>query len=749
MSGMINNNVNIGISLTQEIIQKPQKYTSFQGKSYNEPKKDTVEISSKQNEDSAKLSKWKKSALAIGAVALAGLGLGIGVKKIGTKQIEKAAEEARKLAKEAQLKAQKEAEQKAEEARIQAEQRAKELAEQRAKELAERKAKIEAEAKAKAEAERIAKIEAERVAKAKQKHETFNLFTRTNHFDSVITTELQPETFKKDGIPLQYSRDSFLQDLKNTLDSCSKEEQRAIKSKYDIEFSSTDFNDIGFELRALPGLPKEIGQSKNERKIAEIIKHFTQENETTVENPEVKRFIDSILHEIPEFSAIVGKKQHDTHIFSVDVHTLRNLQDNLTNYRIQGLDEDSKTVLKYATLLHDLGKEFIRDSVPDTGHAARSKLYAQEILSRLDLPQNIKDRIIKQVENHHWFKEYNQEKLSAEGVVNIFGTKEDITIAEIMAKSDLKNVNNIFHKQCMGINLNYPDREYFRLIETQFAKIDKIINSKIAKEKGLIPDRHGITPIASDAEYLEEMEQLKQLTSRPMFNRTYTQVSDERGTQSYMFKTREENVPARYKSLVGYIGTNGPIYELYRDINLYLSKKSDIVMNPVEDGTIIKDYMTELVNVDSEIAKRIIRCMDYSLKEVDKEFGKFDGIVYRRGRFSADGGQYYSTTPFASTGIGDDTQLQIIRTKNGHKLKDFQQKYYNETSASTEEEILLPRDTKYKEITDTTQYMDERRKFAQKYYEFYKQLDEDSRSGNKYNYTFDDIMSRIHVWEEL
>ena len=45
--------------------------------------------------------------------------------------------------------------------------------------------------------------------------------------------------------------------------------------------------------------------------------------------------------------------------------------------------------------------------------------------------------------------------------------------------------------------------------------------------------------------------------------------------------------------------------------------------------------------------------------------------------------------------------------------------------------------------------MDERRKFAQKYYEFYKQLDEDSRSGNKYNYTFDDIMSRIHVWEEL
>lgn len=749
MSGMINNNVNIGTSLTQEIIQKPQKYTSFQGKLYNEPKKDTVEISSKQNEDSAKLSKWKKSALAIGAVALAGLGLGIGVKKIGTKQIEKAAEEARKLAKEAQLKAQKEAEQKAEEARIQAEQRAKELAEQRAKELAERKAKIEAEAKAKAEAERIAKIEAEKVAKAKQKHETFNLFTRTNHFDSVITTELQPETFKKDGIPLQYSRDSFLQDLKNTLDSCSKEEQRAIKSKYDIEISSTDFNDIGFELRALPGLPKEIGQSKNERKIAEIIKHFTQENETTVENPEVKRFIDSILHEIPEFSAIVGKKQHDTHIFSVDVHTLRNLQDNLTNYRIQGLDEDSKTVLKYATLLHDLGKEFIRDSVPDTGHAARSKLYAQEILNRLDLPQNIKDRIIKQVEHHHWFKDYNKGKLSAEGVVNIFGTKEDITIAEIMAKSDLKNVNNIFHKQCMGINLNYPDREYSNVMETQFAKIDKVINSKIAKEKGLIPDRHGITPIASDAEYLEEMEQLKELASRPMFSRTFTKVDDTRGNQSYIFETREENVPDRYKSLVGYIGTNGPIYELYRDINLYLSKNSDIVMKPVEDGTVIKDYMTELVNVDSEIAKRIIRCMDYSLKEVDKEFGKFDGIVYRRGRFSADGGQYYSTTPFASTGIGDDTQLQIIRTKNGHKLKDFQHKYYNETSASTEEEILLPRDTKYKEITDTTQYMDERRKFAQKYYEFYKQLNEDSRSGNKYNYTFDDIMSRIHVWEEL
>ena len=216
MSGMINNNVNIGTSLTQEIIQKPQKYASFQSKSYNEPKKDTVEISSKQNEDSAKLSKWKKSALAIGAVALAGLGLGIGVKKIGTKQIEKAAEEARKLAKEAQLKAQKEAEQKAEEARIQAEQRAKELAEQRAKELAERKAKIEAETKAKAEAERIAKIEAERVAKAKLQKE--NIDTAYSHFTKKYDLALHNNSDIKKAYNISnLSTQSFTDDIIGTL----------------------------------------------------------------------------------------------------------------------------------------------------------------------------------------------------------------------------------------------------------------------------------------------------------------------------------------------------------------------------------------------------------------------------------------------------------------------------------------------------------------------------------------------------
>lgn len=429
--------------------------------------KDKLDISTQtQKSESKGLSKWVKSTIIAGTTTALGLGAFFTHGKIKANQIKKATEEAKKLAEETRTKALEEAKKATEEAKAKAEKEAKLKAEQEAK------LKAEQEAKLKAEQEVQLKAKAEKVAQNKK---TLGIFSTTNQLDNAII-KFKPETLGKDGIPLKYSRNRFLGDLKAELEVLPPEERKLIEEKFDIRLNPTEFNEVGVEMERIPIVPENIGTSKAEQKISQIIKNFTQENETLIEDPETKKVLDSIIQEFPEFTAVIGKKQHHTHQYSVDVHTIKNLQDNLQNHRLEGLDSDSQLVLKYSTILHDLGKQFISDFCPDEGHARLSAIYTEKILGRINLSPEIKSRILKQVEFHHWFKDYNMGRLSAKGVTNLFKTKEDVTIAEIMARSDLKNVSDNFHLRCMGIPANHSQGAYENAIEAKLSDIDKIIN---------------------------------------------------------------------------------------------------------------------------------------------------------------------------------------------------------------------------------------------------------------------------------
>ena len=712
------NNVRLNPN-TNLIAQKQQEYCSASLK--NSLGQDVVEIQGKTPDKNSRIKKYAYIVSGVISTVLATAGVVFGYKKIKAHKAEK---EAQRLAQEAREKAQKLAQEAAEKARIEAER------EKKVPEIVPQK------------------VTQERITTNKK---IFTDVCSVSKYDEIIKNRLNVEKYGKNGIPLKYSRNDFLQDLNNTLNSVTPEERTKLEKKFNLVFHKTTYNPVGIELEQIPVVPKQIGNIKAEEKIAQIINKFTSENEVLIDDKEVKTVLDSIIQEIPEFTAMVGRKQHDTHHYSVDIHTLRNLSDNLNNIRYNGLDDESKQVLKYSTILHDLGKDFIGDFTPDKGHAKKSLEIAKGILERLELSSNVKERILKQVENHHWFEHYNKGQMSAQAVVNLFASKDDITIAQIMAKSDLQNVNPNFHFWCMGVK-GWGD--YCEIMFEKFAPINKIANKIIAEAKGLKPDRHGITPISCDGEYFEELEELRWFRLR---NR-YEKNSHFNTASPVIDNDYTKNIPRKMLFVPAYTGNGagGNIIEFYKDINKFLAQKNGecipVIKNIPEHGdieTLLKDY---LVNFDSETVKRFIRCLDYSLKELDKEFGKFEGLVYRNGKFSADGGQYYSASRNPSMiYVGDKSEFHIIKTKNGHKIVDFKEKYFDDLVA--EEEILLSRDGKYREITDGSKYQEEKMKMAQSRYKYYKELDEKYYLANgqapHYNYSLDDILAKIHVWEEV
>ena len=322
-------------------------------------------------------------------------------------------------------------------------------------------------------------------------------FATSTVFDNALSKgRIDFSLFGKDGIPLKYSRESFIKDLVELLSGLSPVERAKIESEFGIRIEKTKFNTLGKEIEGIPIIPESYGRTKNEQAVANLIRKFVVENEVLIADKETKELLESVLQTFPEFAMTIGKKQHDTHSFSVDIHTLRNLQDNLANPKYAKLDAESQLVLKYATILHDIGKRFLGDRQPDHGHAVLSTEYATTILERFDLSDEVKARIIKQVKNHHWFEEYNKGNQTQElvaKVVETFGTKEDFTIAEIMAKSDYKNVNDNFHlnrarSRVKGDGL-MSETEFEDFMNSSFEKIESQFEKKVTVTSTLTEEK--------------------------------------------------------------------------------------------------------------------------------------------------------------------------------------------------------------------------------------------------------------------
>ena len=244
--------------------------------------------------------------------------------------------------------------------------------------------------------------------------------------------------YGRHGIPLRYSRAQFRNDVWNLLD-------REVPVNKRAEFLAR-FHLTAGQNGVLDGAPVIKGfkpQTETERKMLGLIEKFYQ-NETAISgNPEAKRVLDKILKIHPEFAMMVGKPQHGTHAYSVDIHTLELFRKALNNSAYSSLSEEGKLVLKHAAIMHDYGK---LGEVITPGHAKLSRAYAEKVLSTYDgMPDTMKKRILNMIENHHWFEGYNKGIMSAEDFARIFPTWEDREIAMILAKADFESVNPTFH----------------------------------------------------------------------------------------------------------------------------------------------------------------------------------------------------------------------------------------------------------------------------------------------------------------
>ena len=303
-----------------------------------------------------------------------------------------------------------------------------------------------------------------KISSAQQREFLVKTLSNNNAKANKVFKEFDFAKYGTDGLPLKYSRKDFMNNVEDILKDLPTQDRVEILSHYGIENDNFDglLNNRPFE--DLSGYsPEFINAAK---KVQSEIDKFTTKNEVDIPDKEVKEILDGLIKGLPEFTSIVGKQQHRTHAYSVDIHMLKVLQDAMNNPAYSKLSDKSKTVLKFAAILHDVGKAA---GVVDSNHFRTSANYMSSILDKFNLPTEMKHQIIDAVDNHHWFGDFNTDKLSAQDVAAKCRRSGDLEVYKILAKADLANVSSTFHYRVTGTS---NKAEYDAFIDKKMSEVD-------------------------------------------------------------------------------------------------------------------------------------------------------------------------------------------------------------------------------------------------------------------------------------
>jgi hypothetical protein len=160
------------------------------------------------------------------------------------------------------------------------------------------------------------------------------------------------------------------------------------------------------------------------KEIKNIVDKFALNNEVNVQNTEIKQVLDDLVQGFPEFTSIIGKIDAD-HAGSLEVHTLKVLSKAMSDPNYANLSNSEKTMLKFAVLLHDIGKA---EGI-NTPHAEKSALYARSILDKINMSSDMKDGIVNLIKNHHWTQ-------APKVFYHQFRTPEQEKVAMILGNAD-------------------------------------------------------------------------------------------------------------------------------------------------------------------------------------------------------------------------------------------------------------------------------------------------------------------------
>ncbi|MGN0031560.1 MAG: hypothetical protein ACI37Q_06375 [Candidatus Gastranaerophilaceae bacterium] len=335
-------------------------------------------------------------------------------------------------------------------------------------------------------------------------------------FNKMSTKLINPAPLPR----LLYSREKFANDVFDKIKDLPVIEQKKIFDYFSFDLEKGVFGEpklVGYPDPAGKNLKfTDLDSEETKQAIERLrpyVEKFTNGNKIFVEgNPKLEAELNKILNVFPEFATVIGKVQHHTHDFTVDVHILKVLQGVMSDSRYANLSDNDKIIMQISTILHDLTKA---EGLVDKAHPADSAFDAYYIVNRLKLPREDKLKIYEIIKNHDWLEKLNKpirispteyRKLTPEEYKDrlqkiAFAHRQNdcFEMASILTKADLKGVDaqEKFYTQ---FKTDYEEKmtDVKKLIDKIKSTAISIPQTRIPKADELIVDGDIVKEVTKD-----------------------------------------------------------------------------------------------------------------------------------------------------------------------------------------------------------------------------------------------------------
>lgn len=252
-----------------------------------------------------------------------------------------------------------------------------------------------------------------------EKTALFNAFDKLSKPNAEFRKlDIKNPSFK---LTTQYPREQFKNDILRLVQNLNETEKSKVWDYFGFEIKpNKDGNKVMSAYPALLNNGEKLAEIENPEtkaiieQIKPYIKKFTDENKILADNKfiskEMADTLNDIFNALPELYTIIGKEQHKTHDYSVDVHTLAVLQECINNSHFEHLTNEEKQTLILTTLLHDITKE---EFSIDKSHPTESSFDAYYILEKLGLPKQQHMNIYQLIKNHDLLEHCNKGPIDA------------------------------------------------------------------------------------------------------------------------------------------------------------------------------------------------------------------------------------------------------------------------------------------------------------------------------------------------
>jgi UTP:GlnB (protein PII) uridylyltransferase len=151
------------------------------------------------------------------------------------------------------------------------------------------------------------------------------------------------------------------------------------------------------------------------------------------------KFTDQLYNMIPEWKNSIGRTQHPTHDFTIDIHTLCVISYITADTEFIKINRNERLMLIYSALMHDMEK---LENTVDPQHPKKSADKASIILYRLGFDDIFVSSVYFLIKNHQILGLLMSEKIDVQSLdlYEFRNCEQLISLLEILAIADIKSV---------------------------------------------------------------------------------------------------------------------------------------------------------------------------------------------------------------------------------------------------------------------------------------------------------------------